>query len=629
MKPSCVAWAMAICLLAAPAAVLGAPPATAVAPALNSAAGFAVLGGATVTNVGATALAGSLGLNPGVSVTGFPPGVLTSGAIYIADATAQLAQADLAQAYGALAGEACGQDLSGTDLGGQTLTPGVYCFSAAAQLTGTLTLDGQGDPSAVFVFQVGSTLTSAVGATIVTVNSTQPCNVFWQVGSSATVGAGTTWTGDILAAVSITLGSGANLAGRALAQSGAVTLGANQVEATACAPIPPCQGAVNGTPCNDGDGCTQTDTCQANVCVGANPVLCASGGACALPGTCAPATGLCSYPVPPCGTSSGDPHLRTFDGLLYNLMAVGDFLLVHTPDLTIQVRQTRFGTAVAINTAAVVQMGADRVRFLRQTHQVLANGVALTSASVPVPLAGGTLCSRHGDVILLHSAHADVGVRLSGSLLNFSVSLPPEVTDISGLLGSRDGDPHNDLMARTGELLPLSVTSARFYAVFAASWAVAPADSLFGAAVPARTPVAAGALPLAALADAAHFSPPPPAFTATDLPVAVRAAATAVCVAKGVADPDLLAACTLDVAVLADPAAADVFVAMPPPRAVVYLAEPIALPPTVAASPSPVAAAPAAVAAGCHAGAAGPPAALLGASLAVALVFARRSRRNR
>ena len=200
-----------------------------------------------------------------------------------------------------------------------------------------------------------------------------------------------------------------------------------------------------------------------------------------MPGTCAPATGLCAYPPPPCGTSTGDPHLRTFDGLFYDQMAAGDFLLVHTPDLTIQVRQTRIAPAIAINTAAVVQTGADRIAFSSLPHRVWVNGADALCASEPARLAGGTWCSRHGDVVALHTAHADVNVNMAGMTLNISVSLPPEVTDITGLLGSRDGDPQNDLTARTGEVLGLSTTVDRFYDVFVASWVVSPADSLFGA----------------------------------------------------------------------------------------------------------------------------------------------------
>ena len=128
--------------------------------------------------------------------------------------------------------------MTGQDLGGLTLTPGVYCFSSSAQLTGTLTLDAQGNPNAVFIFKIGSTLTTASNSSVVVINtggnSSIACNVFWQVGSSATLGTGTSFAGNILALTSITLNTGANVSGRVLARNGAVTLDTNNV--TVCPP---------------------------------------------------------------------------------------------------------------------------------------------------------------------------------------------------------------------------------------------------------------------------------------------------------------------------------------------------------------------------------------------------------
>ncbi len=211
----------------------------AVAPPLGTAAGFALLGGSTVTNIGGTIVTGDLGVSPGSAITGFPPGVVV-GTIHAADAVAAQAQADGAVAYNNLAGQACDTELTGQDLGGLTLTPGVYCFSSSAQLTGILTLDGQGDPDAVFVFQIGSTLTTASAAEVLLINSTSACNVFWQLGSSATLGTGTAFAGNLLAFTSITLNSNASIAGRALAQNGAVTLDTNPilVSCTVVAPTP-------------------------------------------------------------------------------------------------------------------------------------------------------------------------------------------------------------------------------------------------------------------------------------------------------------------------------------------------------------------------------------------------------
>lgn len=217
-----------------------------VAPPLGQANSFSVLGGSTVTNTGPTVVLGNLGLSPGLSVIGFPPGIVTGGSIHISDALAQGAQNDATTAYIALAGQASNTDLSGQDLGGLTLTSGVYSFSSAAQLTGTLTLDAQGDPAAVFIFQMGSSLTTASTSNVVVVNGGGSCNVFWQVGSSATLGTGTNLVGNIIALSSITLTTGANVEGRVLARNGAVTLDSSTF--TGCSggagPPPPQPGAT-------------------------------------------------------------------------------------------------------------------------------------------------------------------------------------------------------------------------------------------------------------------------------------------------------------------------------------------------------------------------------------------------
>ena len=208
--------------------------AAATAPSLGAAASFAVLGGSTVTNTGATTIHGDLGVWPGSAVTGFPPGTVT-GTIHAADAGAQQAQNAVTTAYNSLAGQACDADLTGQDLGGKTLTSGVYCFSSSAQLTGSLTLDAQGSAGAVWVFKVGSTLTTASSSSVLLINGGSPCNVFWQVGSSTTIGTTTTFTGNILALTSITVTTGADISGRALARNGAVTLDTNDISAVACA----------------------------------------------------------------------------------------------------------------------------------------------------------------------------------------------------------------------------------------------------------------------------------------------------------------------------------------------------------------------------------------------------------
>ena len=208
------------------------PVSASIAPSLGSAQRFAVLGSATVTNTGSSVITGDLGVSPGTAVTGFPPGLVLSGTIHSADAAAFAAQDAVITAYNTLVDEGCTQDMTGQDLGGQTLTGGVYCFSSSAQLTGTLTLNAQGNPNAVFIFKMGSTLTTASASSVVVINSGSPDNVFWQVGSSATLGTTTSFSGNILALTSITVTTGARVAGRALARNGAVTLDTNAVTAT-------------------------------------------------------------------------------------------------------------------------------------------------------------------------------------------------------------------------------------------------------------------------------------------------------------------------------------------------------------------------------------------------------------
>jgi len=202
-------------------------------PVLGSASSFAVLGGSTVTSTGLSVLTGDLGVSPGTAITGFGPGVVI-GTIHAGDAVAAQAQSDLTTAYNALAGLACETNLTGQDLGGKTLTPGVYCFSSSAQLTGTLVLDARGDANAVFIFQIASTLTTATNSSVVMINGGRVCNVFWQVGSSATLGTGTAFVGSILAYASITLTTGVSLSGRALARTGAVTMDTDTVSAGDC-----------------------------------------------------------------------------------------------------------------------------------------------------------------------------------------------------------------------------------------------------------------------------------------------------------------------------------------------------------------------------------------------------------
>jgi hypothetical protein len=191
---------------------------------LGSAGNFAVLGGSGVANTGNTVLNGDLGVYPSSTITGFGPGIV-NGMTYAGGPVAAQAQIDAFSAYNALSSATPNLDLTGQDLGSRTLTSGVYFFSSSAQLTGTLTLSGTGD----FIFQIGSTLATTGSSSIVLINGAQAGNVFWQVGTSATLGTGASFNGSILADTSITFDTGASMSGSALALTGAVTLDDNTI----------------------------------------------------------------------------------------------------------------------------------------------------------------------------------------------------------------------------------------------------------------------------------------------------------------------------------------------------------------------------------------------------------------
>ena len=194
---------------------------------LGSANSYGILAGSTVTCAGAPGtINADVGVSPGSTTTGFPPCTIT-GSTHLADAVAGTQQGRLTGAYNYLAGRACGTVVTPADLGGRTLAPGVYCAATSMGVTGTVTLDGQGDPDATFIFQIGSTLVTGTGADIALIGGAQAKNVWWQVGSSATLGTGTTFRGNILALTSITLVDNATMLGRALARNGAVSLGTN------------------------------------------------------------------------------------------------------------------------------------------------------------------------------------------------------------------------------------------------------------------------------------------------------------------------------------------------------------------------------------------------------------------
>ncbi len=196
------------------------PPGSIILGAANS---MGILAGSTITCVTGGTINADIGLSPGSAVVlGTPPCVVT-GTQHITDAVAAQAQLDLTTAYNTLAGLPCGTVIGTADIGGTTRTAGVYCSASTIGVTGTLTLDGGGDPNAVFVFQAGSGLTGV--GTIALINSAQAKNVYWQVGSSAVIGVGSAWKGNILSFSSITLNDNTTLIGRALARNGAVTLG--------------------------------------------------------------------------------------------------------------------------------------------------------------------------------------------------------------------------------------------------------------------------------------------------------------------------------------------------------------------------------------------------------------------
>jgi hypothetical protein len=203
--------------------------AAASAPSLGAASGFAMLGASTVTCANLSAVTGDVGVSPGTAITGFNPSCTINGNLHAGDAAAAQAHADLGTAYGALTAQTCGHDMTGVDLGGQTLAPGVYCFDTTAGLTGALTLDGGGDPNATWIFQIGSAITTASSSSVVMAGGGKAGNVYWQVGTSATLAIGTAFQGNILASAAVTLVSGSTLVGRALAVNAAVTSDDNAV----------------------------------------------------------------------------------------------------------------------------------------------------------------------------------------------------------------------------------------------------------------------------------------------------------------------------------------------------------------------------------------------------------------
>jgi hypothetical protein len=203
---------------------------------LGGARTFAVLAGSGITNTGPTTITGNVGTFPNTAITG-AGSITVTGTNHDGDTVTQLAKTSLVTAYNTAAAEGPTTAIA-ADLAGRTLKAGIYHSASSIGLSGTLTLDGASDPNSLFVFQAGSTLITSSGSNVRFINGANPCNVYWQVGSSATLGTNSNFGGTILALTSISLKTGATVDGRVLARNGAVTMDRNTIRLGNCAAVP-------------------------------------------------------------------------------------------------------------------------------------------------------------------------------------------------------------------------------------------------------------------------------------------------------------------------------------------------------------------------------------------------------
>jgi hypothetical protein len=281
-------YVLALCAVGLVVATTAVAAATAVPLATTDS--FSVLAGSGITNTGPTTVSGDIGTFPTTSISG---SMTVGGSNHAGDAVTQRAKTDLVTAYNVAAGEGPTNPVT-ADLGGRTLLPGVYNAASSMGLTGALTLNAQGDPNSVFVFQMGSTLTSASGSQVNLINGAQACNVYWQVGSSATLGTGSTFIGTILALTSITVTTGVTIDGRVLARDGAVTLDTDTITTSRCTTTP-----GSTTPGSTTPGTTTPGTTPGTTTPGTTPGTTTPGKpGSTTPGT-TPTTGSPATPLTP------------------------------------------------------------------------------------------------------------------------------------------------------------------------------------------------------------------------------------------------------------------------------------------------------------------------------------------